>query len=214
MPVTNAVNRPAPQSVSAIANRAACSIQAARQGVRSVPVTPREWELLRQNRIEEFWQSRAERGDAVALTARQYGMTRMDPSVRASDNILRGAIMDRIFALHGPNSAYTRTRIINQTNDRHPFVRELTPAGRRLLEQMRHSYRVDLAHAHAEAIRRDTQLGLPHALNRAQVAAYHHRVLAEHGLPPSAFAGSWPFGRGSEWFTDGVVGWSQGYDPC
>lgn len=213
MPITNAVNRPAQPTVSAVSNAATCAIQASRQGVRSVPVTPREWELLRQNRIEEFWASRAERGDAVALTARQYGMTHMDTAVRASDNILRSAIKDRIFAIHGSHSVYTRTRIINQTNDRHPFVRELTPAGQRLLEQMRHSYRIDLAKAHAFAVSSDTT-NVHSALNRAQVVRYHHDTLRQHGLPPSAFAGSWPFGRGSEWMTDTFVGWSRGYDPC
>jgi hypothetical protein len=92
-------------------------------------------------------------------------------------------------------------------------VAQATLAGyrRRLPVAAEPALSLALARAHAAALRADRQ-GMPARLSAVQIAAYHHRVFGDFGLPPTGFAATPLTGRPAEARLSAWL-WCRGCDP-
>ena len=215
----------AAQNTSIRPNRTAA--QGARSTVRnalppSLPISQQERQYLQAGTIagvNAFWESRYQRGDPVAVTARQFGWpeNRMDGTVQIANNKLRSAVNQRIVSQHPNDRTVYRTEYYSVRDGEGGTVQRarqvLTPRGQAMANTLYNMVRIDLATAHRDYISND-RTSVRNALSVNQVSEYHWNVFGRNGLPPSTFGGSPVFGSHIEASATSALGlWGKGYDP-
>lgn len=183
---------------------------------KSVPISAQEWTMLKNKDVDGFWESRFQRGDPLADTARQFGWlaSKRDTTVNIANNKLDAAITDRMEARYGNDKSVMSYRAY-QVRDGEGgtvtrFAPVLTVKGQQMHDAIRNAVRLDLARAHANYVKNDSN----HALNIYQATKYHHDVFAKYGIPASTFGGTPVTGMTTEaWATSAAGLWGKGLDP-
>lgn len=211
--ISNGPNRqPAPGARPAVSNTLPPSL----------PISRQEEQYLQARTIagvNAFWESRFQRGDPVAVTARQFGWpeNRMDGTVQIANNKLRSAVNQRIVSQYANDRTIYRTEYYSVRDGQGGTIQRpryvMTARGQAIVNALYNKVRVDLAVGHRDYLDGDNK-SVHHALSVEQVSKYHWKVFQNNRLPASTFGGSPVFGSRIEaWATSRAGLWGKGYDP-
>ena len=158
-------------------------------------VTTEERDLVDAGKVDEFYQSRTERGDEYGPVGEEFGKPFEDqsPSVKLGSGRLR-------LNLATKNIKEGKTEGLSQEEANQQLDAEVG------------EIRQELAKGYIDALYAD-QSGELNKLSPGQHADYHHEVFEQHGLPRTTFGGTPATGlRAEAYATDAAIDWCPGCD--
>lgn len=140
-------------------------------------VTTEEQRAVDQGNLDQFWQSRTDRGDPIGQMGVDFGKPGNEQplDVMASTGRLKTEVADNVLEQNNVSAT-----------DMTPEVRQEMQTA---VDQGMQDIRQDLAEAHIDAVNKDAS-GQKQFLSARQITVYHHDVFKEHNIPSRTFGGT------------------------